>query len=55
MSWDLWNFGFEEQYSDQSCTYNGQWELFGRPFVSQGDQEWGMGSKELSREQSVCS
>ena len=46
---------FEEQYSDQSCTYNGQTELFGRPFVSEGDQEWGMGPKELSREQSVCS
>ena len=47
--------GFEEQYADQSCTYNGQTELFGRPLVSQGDQEWGMGPKELSREQSVCS
>ena len=47
--------GFEEQYADQSCTYNGQTELFGRPLVSQGDQEWGMGPKELSHEQSVCS
>ena len=47
--------GFEEQYADQSCTYNGQTELFGRPLVSQGDQGWGMGPKELSREQSVCS
>ena len=47
--------GFEEQYADQSCTYNGQTELFGRPLVSQGDQEWGMGPKELSSKQSVCS
>ena len=47
--------GFEEQYADQSCTYNGQTELFGRSLVSQGDQVWGMGPKELSREQSVCS
>ena len=47
--------GFEEQYPDQSCTYNRQTELFGRPFVSQGDQEWGMGPTELSHEQYVYS
>ena len=47
--------GFEEQYPDQSCTYNGQTKLSSRPLVSQGDPDWGMDPKELSRELSVCS